>query len=332
MGAMARWLLKFRFERGNWGRVMRYLVGFLFVSMLFYYIPEREKSFTVKGSTEIVVVDMVSDGAPEWEVPDIEACIRTPAPPDETLAVQQCSTTLYKGVRSEEAVLRWSDGHRLTFRILGKDQIEIFVERSPEATPVLLDQEEITNGSFLYIPFQNDGERVLLPVRGYVTIGDVPNASDSFLLIDGRYEIRQELELWKKPYVVEDGTLFPGDRISFARNSAPIWFRWSDDRPANEPGYSNSIARLFITDLDPKSAAFDLVATTEPAYSDLLLTRVGGQPTRIPVSWTQRLLRDALPAAIATLLGLLATSIALSNAYFASSDPNAQKAGEKSKK
>lgn len=57
-------------------------------------------------------------------------------------------------------------------------------------------------------------------------------------------------------------------------------------------------------------------ATTDLAYSDVLLTRVGGQPTKIPVTAAQRLAADPAPVATATALGLLATMVTLINSFF----------------
>lgn len=304
--------------------------------MVIYYVPDRQQSFTVTATTEVLTIDPVSDGVTEWEVPRIEACIRTDAPKRE-LKVQGCAMGLYEGVIEDDyPTLRWTEGYRLTFRAYTADMIEVLVEHNPDALPapdnapneqrpgemkipvVTLGDRVLTPDSLLYIPYRVAGERTVLPLRGYVSIGDVPDASDSLLLLDGRYEIKQNLGLRRdRSHLVGEGRLFPGDRISFALGDRP-WFVPGDAaRPKEGPGRTNALARVFVTDLVAGGEGFDLVATTEPAYANLLLTRVGGQPTLIPVPWTERLLGDGVPVAIATLLGLIATMIALSNAYFA---------------
>ncbi len=317
--AAARWLMDFAFRRGWSAAAVRNLGLLLVVLAFLYYLPDRKQSFTVSATTEHLVVDMVTDSAPDWEVRGLEACVPTPNPSPKSVAVGNCQATRFEGRKLEDATLRWSDGYTLTFRAFEPERVEILVEKEKDAAPVYLDGDLLVEtGTILRIPYRFEGERMLLPIRGYASIGDVPNTSGTLVLREGRYESRQNLGvLRRKPHVVAQGELFPGDRISFGRRAPPLFLRWAvEDVPETGPGVENVTAKMFLTDLSPAHAAFDVVATTEHSYSALKLTRVGGQPTDIPVEWTQRLQADALPVAIATMLGLLATIIALSNAFF----------------
>lgn len=299
----------------------------LLLAVLVYYVPARPQSFVVSASTEILRIEMVDDGNVEWELPEIELCARImdPTAPRRS-ELNWCSADRYSSMRLQDAVVQWRDGYTLTFRSFAADYIDVLVERREDALPVRISETvEITNGSLLRIPVDHPAGRALIPARGYVTIGDVPNRSDTLLLREGRYEIRQNLGVFhRQSHVVERGTLFPGDRISFAGQEAPLWaqvFGGGDPGPKDT---DTVVARLFLTELSPQSRWFDIVATTEPAFSALRITRVGGQPTLIAVSWTQRLLADALPVAIATILGLMGSIIALSNAYTAKRGPEAK--------
>lgn len=308
---------------------MRWILSIGIVFVAIYYIAPRPMSFTVSASVESLHVNTVNEAMPDWALPVIEACLRktdgvalTPTPVAPTIA--ECNDRLHVPVRISEPTLRWSHGYALTFEGISREVMRVVVRKGPDAAPVLIDgfasldsDEEIsapvTNGSILYIRWTDD--RPILPLRGRIRIGDIPNASDTLLLREGRYEIRQNLGLNPRPVVVAAGELVPGDRIGFARNP-PVWQRMANfafERPNPD---DDVIATLFLTDLSRFTQAFDVVATTRAEYSALRLTRIGVEPTLIPIPWTERLRADALPIGISTLIGLLAGLLALANTYF----------------
>ncbi len=302
-------------------------IGIIFVAV--YYIAPRPMSFTVSASVESLHVNTVNEGSPDWALPVIEACLRrtegvalSPTPVAPTDA--ECIDRLHVPVRISEPTLRWSEGYALTFEGISRETMRIVVRKSDDAEPVLIDgfasldsDEEvsapITDGSILYVRWTD--ERPILPLRGRIRIGDIPNASDTLILREGRYEIRQNLGLNPRPVVVAAGELVPGDRIGFARNP-PIWQRVADFAFERSSPDDDLIATLFLTDLSRFTQAFDVVATTRAEYSALRLTRIGVEPTLIPIPWTERLRADALPIGISTLIGLLAGLLALANTYF----------------
>ncbi|NVO58197.1 hypothetical protein HW561_20600 [Rhodobacteraceae bacterium B1Z28] len=251
-------------------------------------------------------------------MPGVEACLRK-EPGEHASELAWCDPSNFMGRKLGETAIRWMDGYHLTFRSFDKQWIEVLVEHEEGAKPVfLIGDEKIDNGSVLRIPFYHDYGRTVIPVRGIATIGEVPSATDSLLLQEGRYEIRQELGLlWKYPNVVKQGTFFPGDRVSFAVQPKPGWRRWFGLAQTAGDTSKDVPAQMFIADLDPKDNGVDLVATTELKYSALCLDRVGVIEKRkcLPVSPTERLKEDAFPVALATILGLIGSLVALANAY-----------------
>ena len=327
-----RWLHGFGRPAKPSIRFFRIWLAVLFVLLALYYAAPRKQAFTVFASTEYLVVETVSSDSPDWELPQMEVCLRTDTPGQSSTDIAACDNALFEQHVLSDVALRWSGGYRLVLQGFDPSGLVVLVERDPSAEDVVVDgfkvQDQqsdedapfgvaVTNGSLLRIPFLS-GDRPMIPLRGKVSIGDVPSSRHGLLLREARFEIRQTLGLTRRPVVVAEGTLFPGDRIGFARAKQPLWDRFASlfrPAPSEQAAPSEDItASLFVTDISRLSPAFDLVATTSSEFSSLRLTRIGSQPTIIPVSWTQRVAADTIPVALATLLGLLGTAIALSNA------------------
>lgn len=326
---MTRWLLGFGRARAPLSLTIRVLLSVLFVGMVLYYVLPRKQAFSVFASTEYLAVDMVSNNAPDWELPSVQACIRKTDPVATGVDVLGCDPTRYEHYEMSEAFVRWSEGYRLVFQGIEPHAILVTIERDETAKSVILDgfsmhpepggqnqaqTPEITHGSILRIPITPQS-RPLMPIRGRVTIGDVPNGTQGLILHNARYEIRQQLGLNRRPAVVAQGVFFPGDRIGFASEPHPYLRPFSGLFGVPTAAAPDVVASLFITDISRLTPAFDLVATTPPKFSSLRLTRIGSDPTIIPVTWTQRVVGDSIPVAVATLLGLLGTTMALTNAY-----------------
>lgn len=305
---------------------MRVFAAALLAAMILYYVPERESSLAVMATTEALSVRTVAEGETEWSIDGLTACLRDTGDLPETnrAPVASCEAPLYAGVVIEEEVtLRWPDDYVLEFRIVEGGALEVFATFPDTAEPVRLnDDYPVTSGSLLRIAA--DSARPILPLRGFLSIGQVPVRTDQLVLTGGRYEIRQKLRKSESTAPVTKGEFFPGDRIEFACEQPPfpIW-----PFVTRCTGERDVIARAFVTDRDVGDRTFEVVATTNPEYSSLRLTRVGGQPGTIPVRWTDRVLSDARPVAVATILGLIATIIALSNAYL-SKPPEDETAGK----
>lgn len=237
---------------------------------------------------------------------------------------------LASGLKS--AIVRWPEGYQLVFRAFERDFVEVAVSfpdflpgkegEEPIATPEVtiefsngpeLAYASVSSGAILRIPYFSGGERTILPLRGYVTVGGASTSANTHILRSGEYESRQTLRPGQAP-VVASAEFFPGDRVSFERREPPLWARLTGVLSATEESEA-PISRGFLTDLDPTSRAFDVVVTTEPFFGTLLFTRVGGQPTDIAPPWTARLAADALPVAVATVLGLVATILAILKTY-----------------
>ena len=108
--------MSFGFRPEDWGFVVRILAAALLLGMLLYYLPEREKGIAVSVSTEYLAVDTLGDADIEWEIPLLQACIRTDAPPAGSVDIEGCDPSLYHGVITEYPVLKWPTGYRLEFR------------------------------------------------------------------------------------------------------------------------------------------------------------------------------------------------------------------------
>lgn len=274
----------------------------------------------MKAETEFLRIETVSEGAYDWTLPKVEICIPTDAPSASSVPVRFCDRDLFEGrVFESYETLRWTDDYILEIHGYEPGLIEIYVSRIKGDQPVFLGDLEIMDGSLLFIPL-NSPERVILPIRGQVTIGEPPLHSDAQILRSGRFEIRQKFGR-KARHVVAEGALFTGDRISFSDIDPPLWHRLFTAQPED----TRLIARLFLTGLSGTSPGFEVIATTDAAYSTLDLTRIGAEPAPIPVTWTQRFGSDPLPVGLASVLGLLATIIALSNNFFANRPPAGQK-------
>ncbi|MEO0915970.1 MAG: hypothetical protein AAFY31_03165 [Pseudomonadota bacterium] len=247
---------------------------------------------------------------------------------------QQKTFGLAKSDAGEELTLRWSDDYALDIELFDDNFLYIYITREAprdgrDPQPVFFERTEIPGDSILFIPFTKQ-EPLRLVLRGHMTLGERPVRSDALVVREGRYEIREDsrdLEWLNflsfvggednerlQKHVVANGTLFPGDRITFEREPIPYWARWTGSVEEDSPKKITS--RVFVSDLAPSEPGFNVVATTDPQFSSIYLTRVGGQPTRIPVSWAQRLTSDPLTAGLVTLLGLLATVLALRNNFF----------------
>ncbi len=311
---MTRWLLNFKFRRETLAVATRFFGVFLLVAMPVYYGIARKTSVSVSASTEFLAVETTGGDEIEWDLAKLEACVRTDTPSAQSESVKDCAPSLYEGRKLEDAVLRWPVGYHLEFRAYEPTYLEVHVTRTEGAATVLLDGTlEVESGTLLRIPFQD--QRPVLPVRGHVSIGNVPNRADSFILIQGEYEIREKPLLGDAPIVVIEDSLFPGDRIDMTCKR-PVFRSRSEGVRCSEN--HDPAVDLFVTNLDPRTPEFDVVAGSRADFSNLRLTRAGGLTTDIRVSPIRRIITDPLPLAAATLLGLVGTIIALSNAYLSS--------------
>lgn len=337
----ARWLFSFRVQRDSGARLIGYGVLISIALFLLSYLLDRKQAFAISAVTEFIRVETVSEGADDWSLvaahictpkeDDVQNSASPPAPndtgltPDEIGLSPDCADNFYDQRTfkldddNEELTLRWTDDYTLEIRDFNRGFLYVYVTRdaptdSRDTQPVYFQDLEIPSDSILYIPV-NDDEPPRLALRGYLTLGEPPVRSDAMVVRDGRYEIRQDGRRLRK-HVVAEGEFFPGDRVTFEREPAPLWARWSIEKDAELAKKVTS--RIFVTDLNVSRHGFDVVATTDPQFSSIYLTRVGGQPSRIPVNWAQRLTSDPIIAALATILGLLATMLALRNNFFKS--------------
>lgn len=285
--------------------------------MSVYYIADRQTSFAVSASTEALKVKTVAEGETEWSIVGLKACLRKRGdlPDQKNRKKLGCEEEFFVGYEFEnEVTLRWPDDYNLDIRIAESGDLEVLVLFSESAEAVrLTDDHPLPNGSQLFIPA--DLTRPILPLRGFLTIGQNPVRADQLILTKGRFEIREKLIGNESSRPVVDGEFFPGDRVEFVCKRATSPLRSDLNRCTDS---EQVLARAFVTDQNVTDRTFEVVATTSPLHQSCLqLTRVGGQPSCVNVGWTNRIMSDARPVAIATILGLIATIIALSNAYLA---------------
>ncbi|MEL6548994.1 MAG: hypothetical protein AAFQ54_01985 [Pseudomonadota bacterium] len=285
--------------------------------------PEQEEASDVDAGT--------TDEESIQPNSDVPRCDNAPAPEASTEAAEQDASEETKTLRA--ATVAWPEGYRLEFRAFDDDYVEVGVTFPPtvpsedgqgtEQTPqVAIDFEDggfakralVLSGSILRIPYFMEGERTVLALRGYVIVGGPSTTANTHLLRAGSYESRQTLRPGQSPPVVANATFLPGDRVSFERHAPPFWARIAGVTSAREDSEA-PVSRAFLTDLDLRNRAFDVVVTTEPFFGAVVFTRVGGQPTDIIPPWTARLAADAVPVAVATVLGLVATILAILRTY-----------------
>lgn len=340
--ASARWLMSFRMPADSTTRAIGYVAALSVFVLFLSYMIERKQSFAVSAITEFLRVETVSEGADDWSLVAAHICMPKQGdlsatqngqsgeadPPNALTAAQigikaDCDDTYFDQKTfsleqaEEELTLSWSDDYILDIQQFDKDALYIYITVEPPADgkdpqPVYFQQTKIPTGSILYIPL-TEHESPRLVLRGYMVLGEPPVRSDALVVREGQYEIRQDGRRLRK-HVVATGELFPGDRITFEHEAGPVWSRWWTD--AQTARSEKIISRVFVSDLVPNVTGFNVVATTDPQFSSIFLTRVGGQPTSIPVSWAQRLTTDPLIAGLVTLLGLIATLLALRNNFF----------------
>ncbi len=313
--AAARQLFASRFTPGTRARMTRYLVLLAFVGIALFYALPRPKSFTISAVSEHLDIDTVSEGAPEWTILGLQVCFAGLSPDPRTRPVQDCDRNHYRTeIFDNEQTLRWTDDYQLEIRSFDDKFLFVYVNRRDGDQPVSLAGHMIKDGSILFIPLDG-AERPILPLRGYITLGESPTRSDAMLLLSGSYEIRQALRKRSGIHVVASGDFVAGDSISLVRDGPPLLALPFLEQGARRES-DRIVTRLFLSGLNTGQPGFGLVATTDLSYGNLLVTRVGGQPTEIAVSATQRLLADPIPVAVATLLGLMATIFALINNFF----------------
>jgi len=251
MGAGRR-LLSSALAMPQTGGAARTVTLVVLVGIITYYVPNREQAISVSATTEQMNVQVTANDL-VWDLLEIGMCypaapLATPAagvlgaapqppaaaPAQPTLVPDPAIPTCDRAPRAASglsfAVLRWAEGYRLSLRGFEIDYVEIEVAFDEGAAPLTVEYEAETgelkealvlNGTTLRIPYQTRGERTILPLRGYVTIGGPPSTTNTHILRAGSYESRQTLRPGHTP-VVAKAAFFSGRPGQFRSGGCPM--------------------------------------------------------------------------------------------------------------
>ncbi len=272
---------------------LRVLLLCVFAGVALYYLLEREQSFTLHVQTKSARIELTDADPAPWYVAGATLCQRAEGGGDGEGTL--CDLKYYNSHQSEEAEVLWQTGVVLT--ISGMDETylsaHITVPEGASRTSTF-DTAEITDQSVLVFERQSLEDTASLVAAGHLVIGEVAETGSTQLLQGGVYEIRESLKLSSGPSVVARGSFLPGDSISLLDKSG-------DPVPAQI---------LITAPLGPRSD-FELVATSPPRNSAMVVQRIGAVKTQITSRWMDRLVNDALPLALSIFLGLLGASLGI---------------------
>ena len=292
------------------------IIFFIAVALFFWqYYGRPPVSSVAFVSTHTNVASVALNTSEEWSFQKIIVC---GAPEVETLPQDGpeslpddkmvCSSTeetvtltMARILLSPSSKVTVQDNNEyLELNILG-DDVRII-------TPFQNETKTISHFDRIQIEKRDFAKAGSLTFNGVVTIGDTAESGIPNLLLEGRYEFREQFTGRKRSVISAKGDFFLGDTI---------WFRSDlDEEPhhlASQGFFSNS--GLLGSD---HSEGFQVVAATTEANPEIVVKRVGFKETRLKPSTTERLLSDPWFGLITTSLvfvALLPSIIELVNTF-----------------
>ncbi len=272
---------------------VRVVLLIVFAAVAVYYLLDRKQSFTLYVHTRLATVELTGSSQQTWYLSRATLCQR--ATGEGTSDSPQCAAPYYNSFEGEEVEVTWQEGVTLTLR--GMDETSFITEITvpdPEAEPPYFDDTPITDKSLIIFDRRSLLDSGALVLTGELTVGASPESGATHLLQGGRYEIRESLRLSSGPSVVATGTFLPGDTLTLEdATGTPVPLQMLISPPRNA------------------GSDFDIVATSPPRKSAIVLQRIGTAKTRISSRWMDRLANDALPLALSIFLGLLGASLGI---------------------
>tara|TARA_R110000751_G_scaffold8041_3_gene32504 strand:+ start:5278 stop:6216 length:939 start_codon:yes stop_codon:yes gene_type:complete len=270
------------------------LIAF-FIWVAAYYLVDREQSFTVQAATQSITVTVTDGPVQVWSLGKSLLCLRHGAEPEVgSKNPKQCEPRFFSEHEATIDELVWPVGAVLTIAGYDETRLSVAISLNGASGRAYFGDRVINDQSVLFFErnaLRNEGS---LALTGKVKLGQPAETGAVRLLRAGKYEIRENLGLSAGSSVVVSGTLMPGDY-------AEVTDRMGSGIPTS----------LFLTQTAVPLSDFEVILTTPPQNSMLLIKRVGSAVTEIRPTWTDRLVNDAMPLAVSILLGLFGASLGI---------------------
>jgi hypothetical protein len=258
-------------------------------SGLRYFVVDARTGFAELG---------LSGDAVSWRLEGPILCTRRGT-------TQDCRPIAQDGQNVTEFALR--DGTRLRIRFRPDGMLEI--RRQDDGAPLDLGGGfRLARGDLLLLPPEAWRRAGALVFQGTLTVGAEPTSATTDFLIEGRYDVFEELFYSRvfgagEPELVRSGELRRGDIVAFREEAG--------DTPVAVRGFVSPV-------LDADVAGFHVLAVSSLARTRLIVTSFGSadsfgvRPVSVRPTWTDKAIAD--PAALA--LGFAATVLGLLLAVF----------------
>lgn len=274
------------------GYVRLALIAF-FTFVVIYYALERDQSFTIHAQTRAASIEVTGNRPHVWVLGDAILCKRRPSQIDVARGDGTCDARLFEVLESPEAEVLWSKDTTLDIYGMNPAQLAVQIGKIPGQSPTF-DDIPITENSILFFDRTSLSDISSLVLSGHLALGELAETGGVHLVQQGLYEIRESLALTSGASVVATGSFLPGDYV-----------RVEDKHQAPVP------MRILITGPGSDLSDFDVIATSPPRPSSIVVQRIGAEQTRITPSWIDRLTNDALPLALSIFLGLFGASLGI---------------------
>ncbi|MFC4347117.1 hypothetical protein ACFO5Q_04605 [Kordiimonas lipolytica] len=176
-------------------------------------------SFSVTARTEVITIDAAGEALPEWTIKDARL--------EEYTIDPSVDGGMAPDIRQLSGTLAIGRGAYVRVEYAGRDFVYIDVSSSntePDTSIATFRDGEtgtsefIRDGFSLRLSVKSDGSKVLLPIGGVLTVGDIVHlqgAADQYILQEGSVEGVAEEAVSDGRFVAVEAEVDPGDVISF---------------------------------------------------------------------------------------------------------------------
>jgi len=315
------------FRNRRWRAIEGYgiivVVGLLLappVLMAFLYGIHDKRSFIIEArilGAEVQFGEQSSGrGAEAWRLESVTMCTRNTRGRDRSTLTRSnqdkpglsdegklCPGDIYEAKEHDVIEVIWPPGSLLKLSYDPSGYLEIAVIGLKE--PVVGSNDvTIEPGAFLLMPVKAWRRGGVLPFQADLTLGIDIGAGEPRILVEGRYEAREELLLpgWfgaPRPITVAESDLIRGDRVRVVETESP-------DTTLRSYGF-------FSPPADDEKGGFEVVAYSPLADSELEISRFGSEPIHIRPSWHDAALRDPRLLAFVALAGVFVALLEVMN-------------------
>jgi hypothetical protein len=214
-----------------------------------------------------------------------------------------CDNRFFETFKSEEAEVSWPVGTELSLSGAAHGTLAAQIGNIAEKH-ILFNNITVEKNSLILFDQRSLADTSSLVLSGVLALGEVAETGSIHLVQRGSYEIREALPLTPGTSIVATGQFLPGDYVRIEhQNGAPIPMR------------------ILITIPGSDLADFDVIATSPPLPSNIVVQRIGAKPTHITSRWMDRVTNDALPLALSIFLGLLGASLGIAKSLIGGQTP-----------